>query len=492
MILLLLACSMRPEPTLLSGDTLPGPAGPPTPSSMQLAVSDISPGVDATLVVNGATPGEIVLFGGSTRGQGSGPCAAALSGSCLGIRRPVLLGQAVADPDGIATLHRAANGVSPGLDLCVQAATGTGAVSEIECRQVQVAPTVDGVCPAQGTCPGLCDQGSCLLTWGTGAWPVMTWAGDRLLALHQLNERYAYPQPGGYESGDSGLPPSTANEGRLVEIDPERGVYRVLRTFDRDIDWVESGETLVTVGRQVFHNTVVGRTSPSQTGQWEAHRVDRDTKAVHALAGMGEGLHVYQGQVWSSGAVYDPTTDTVTAVPWSTGALRFRIDGGAVRNNRDRWRARVSLSLQEEGTGDVLWSDVRRRTLSVPSRLHGSGIVETYHYLRGALNVYQIDRVQPLTGQRQLLHAFDRGDDVMATAIEGDHFFTLVEHGVLDPIEIGMLDLSTDTFGTVGSMEGDPFLRGPFAGPGGYATGLAASPSHLYVGMNGRLWQRPR
>ncbi|NOG55422.1 MAG: hypothetical protein HND57_14060 [Planctomycetes bacterium] len=61
-------------------------------------------GQETEFVTSGAEPGEEVYFIYSTAGLGEGPCPRQLGGLCLDLLKPVLLGTAVGDANGIARL----------------------------------------------------------------------------------------------------------------------------------------------------------------------------------------------------------------------------------------------------------------------------------------------------------------------------------------------------------------------------------------------------
>jgi hypothetical protein len=68
---------------------------------------DLVRGQQTQFRVLGAAPGEQVFFLRSSRGVGSGPCLRLLGGLCLDLLKPVgLLGSAIADASGTATLRR--------------------------------------------------------------------------------------------------------------------------------------------------------------------------------------------------------------------------------------------------------------------------------------------------------------------------------------------------------------------------------------------------
>jgi len=86
------------DPAWTAGESEVAPPPPIT-----LAVTALRPGDPATLTTTGAVPGAKVMFGFSTA-LGSGPCPAALDGLCLDLVAPSLVGSAIADDSGLATL----------------------------------------------------------------------------------------------------------------------------------------------------------------------------------------------------------------------------------------------------------------------------------------------------------------------------------------------------------------------------------------------------
>lgn len=78
-----------------------GGFGPAAWAAPVLHAPTLYAGVDATIVVDGATPGARVALVQSTAGRGNGPCAGP-SGPCVGVRRPSLVSVVVADAGGVA------------------------------------------------------------------------------------------------------------------------------------------------------------------------------------------------------------------------------------------------------------------------------------------------------------------------------------------------------------------------------------------------------
>jgi len=74
-------------------------------SPLELSVSQLSPGSEATWTATGAEPGERVRIFATTSGLGAGPCPAPLGGLCLDLLTPIRsLGTATADANGTASL----------------------------------------------------------------------------------------------------------------------------------------------------------------------------------------------------------------------------------------------------------------------------------------------------------------------------------------------------------------------------------------------------
>lgn len=133
-------------------EPLPGTLLPPP---LTVAHSPMTPGQNTKLVAAGAAPGELVRFAGSAAGVGIGPCPPALGGACLGVRDPAfLLGTAVADADGRATLNLRVPLSVGGVSVSLQAAIlgGTAVLS------TPITAPVSGSCPSgqQPDCNGLC------------------------------------------------------------------------------------------------------------------------------------------------------------------------------------------------------------------------------------------------------------------------------------------------------------------------------------------------
>ena len=81
----------------------------------------------ATFTVQGALPGETVVFLASRSGPGIGPCLSQLGGLCLDLAAPLAnLGSAVAGGDGIARLDRIIPADAPLLALATQAVIQRG------------------------------------------------------------------------------------------------------------------------------------------------------------------------------------------------------------------------------------------------------------------------------------------------------------------------------------------------------------------------------
>lgn len=83
-------------------------------------------GQQAQFQVTGANPGEEVLFLFSSVGVGDGPCFEFLGGLCLDLLNPRLLGGALADDSGTATLTRMIPATAPLIDIHTQAVVVRG------------------------------------------------------------------------------------------------------------------------------------------------------------------------------------------------------------------------------------------------------------------------------------------------------------------------------------------------------------------------------
>ena len=106
---LALGCATAPEPTVFDGlpeleATHVHIAAPPGVGGARLRqVEVLQPGTYADLRVSGLSPGDQVLFLGSRRGRGQGPCSSSLA-ICADIRHPFSLGIVSADATGDASL----------------------------------------------------------------------------------------------------------------------------------------------------------------------------------------------------------------------------------------------------------------------------------------------------------------------------------------------------------------------------------------------------
>jgi hypothetical protein len=95
----------------------------PPPPLLGLAVSQITSGNNLRASVAEVPPGTTVYFALSTTSSpGPTPCPPPLGGACLSLSNPRLLGSAVANADGLATLTVRAPTVRSGLAVQVQAA----------------------------------------------------------------------------------------------------------------------------------------------------------------------------------------------------------------------------------------------------------------------------------------------------------------------------------------------------------------------------------
>ncbi|MEZ5490831.1 MAG: hypothetical protein R3F50_10985 [Gammaproteobacteria bacterium] len=119
-------------------------SGPPAATTLVLDSDELVLQQTAAITVTGADPGEEVLFAGGVDGAGenAGPCLPPEQGAlCLDILNPLLLGAAVADSGGVATLTLPIDG-SPddvGMTVSLQAIILRGSVpvaSDVVTRQV--------------------------------------------------------------------------------------------------------------------------------------------------------------------------------------------------------------------------------------------------------------------------------------------------------------------------------------------------------------------
>jgi|JI10StandDraft_1071094.scaffolds.fasta_scaffold310956_3 hypothetical protein len=118
---------------------------PPPGSTPEFAVSQITPGDQLRMTWGGLPVGTRVTFAASAAGAGAGPCPPVLGGACLGIRSPIVLGTAVVNGNGHATLVRTAPATLATGTYAFQAAAavaGTGYVSNVYERA-----TGPGICP---------------------------------------------------------------------------------------------------------------------------------------------------------------------------------------------------------------------------------------------------------------------------------------------------------------------------------------------------------
>jgi hypothetical protein len=124
--------------------SLPGQAPPPG-STPEFAVSQIMPGSPIRMTWGGLPVGTTVTFAASAVGAGAGPCPPVLGGACLGIRSPIVLGTAVVNGNGHATLVRTAPATLATGTYTFQAAAavaGAGYVSNVYTRATGM-----GICP---------------------------------------------------------------------------------------------------------------------------------------------------------------------------------------------------------------------------------------------------------------------------------------------------------------------------------------------------------
>lgn len=113
LLALLTACAPVLEPTQ---------APPPTPGTLDLAVSPLTPGFNSTYTITGAPPGSTVYLGASGQAPGAGPCLNVAGGLCLDLVSPFLLGTTLADAAGDAVFALITPpSLSPGFDVTLQA-----------------------------------------------------------------------------------------------------------------------------------------------------------------------------------------------------------------------------------------------------------------------------------------------------------------------------------------------------------------------------------
>jgi hypothetical protein len=153
LLLLLTACQADLSdgadafPRAASGDSSPPGhavvevAQLPPPIASSLRAPDLVRGRTAVFQVRGSLPGGRVYFarGGTVAPGGLGACLPALGGACLDIRNPALLGSAVADSWGTATLNLPIPPAAPLISTNLQAAAINGAdpyLSDVEGRAI--------------------------------------------------------------------------------------------------------------------------------------------------------------------------------------------------------------------------------------------------------------------------------------------------------------------------------------------------------------------
>jgi hypothetical protein len=110
-LLLLAACAPDLEsPAALPADALAVPTG----RHLTLGVSRLVTGGTLTLRASGALPGEVVNFARGSTYSAQASCLLPLDGLCLNLANPALIGTAVANANGVATLQLALpNGAPP-------------------------------------------------------------------------------------------------------------------------------------------------------------------------------------------------------------------------------------------------------------------------------------------------------------------------------------------------------------------------------------------
>jgi hypothetical protein len=95
--------SITPTPATISSEA--HVITPPTTQHMPyLSHTHLVPGQPAQFQVAGASPGEMVYFLFSMKGEGDGPCAPELGGLCVELLNPQVFGEVPADASGRATL----------------------------------------------------------------------------------------------------------------------------------------------------------------------------------------------------------------------------------------------------------------------------------------------------------------------------------------------------------------------------------------------------
>lgn len=123
------------------GLDLPDVAQLPPPIASSLRAPDLVRGRTAVLQVRGSLPGARVYFarGGTVAPGGVGACLPALGGNCLDIRNPALVGSAIADSWGTATLNFLVAPSAPLLTTNLQTAALNGSdpyLSDVERRGI--------------------------------------------------------------------------------------------------------------------------------------------------------------------------------------------------------------------------------------------------------------------------------------------------------------------------------------------------------------------
>jgi hypothetical protein len=118
------ACVVEEEAALLADDALPPP--------ITLFVGPLERGLPVTFGVQGANPGDNVVFVRSSAGPGAGPCPPPLQGGCVGVLAPTVMFSLTANGAGNAQRTVTLPSTLPlGTSLSFQAfAVGSGGVFE--------------------------------------------------------------------------------------------------------------------------------------------------------------------------------------------------------------------------------------------------------------------------------------------------------------------------------------------------------------------------
>ena len=169
-----------------SPSLLPEAASPPPVGSLHLWADPLLQGEATHLRAEGASPGQEVWFAGSRAGLGQGPCRLGL---CLDVRSPILLGRAVADADGVATLRVNVPATVSGAIYLQAMAWGPSGVTQVVSTEA-IAPDADRAALLAGV--NRIDMGGALLgayvVHEDRAFPVITdAAGTPFVAAARVN-----------------------------------------------------------------------------------------------------------------------------------------------------------------------------------------------------------------------------------------------------------------------------------------------------------------